>query len=45
MVAGSLQEAVGYLNFFIIATVLCILTFWVASLVKIEDDFGEEPRS
>lgn len=45
MVAGYLQEAVGYLNFFIIATVLCILTFWVASLVKIEDDFGEEPRS
>ena len=45
MVAGYLQEAVGYLNFFIIATVLCILTFWVASLVKIEEDFGEEPRS
>lgn len=44
MVAGYLQEAVGYLNFFIIATLLCILTFWVASLVKIEDDFGEEPR-
>ncbi len=42
MVAGYLQEAVGYLNFFIIATVLCVLTFWVAAIIRIEDDFGGE---
>ena len=43
MVAGYLQEAVGYLNFFIIAMALCVLTFLVARLVKIETDFdGEE---
>lgn len=43
MVAGYLQEAVGYLNFFIIAMVLCALTFVVAGMVKIEKDFdGEE---
>lgn len=43
MVAGYLQEAVGYLNFFIVAMVLCALTFVVAGMVKIEKDFdGEE---
>ena len=42
MIAGYLQEAVGYLNFFIIAMVLCVLTFVVAGMVKIENDFDEE---
>lgn len=42
MVAGYLQEAVGYLNFFIIAMVLCVLTFIVAHLVKIEKDFDDD---
>ena len=41
MVAGYLQEAIGYLNFFIVAMVLCGLTFVVASLVKIDNDFDE----
>lgn len=36
LVAGYLQEAVGYLNFFIIATLLCILTFIVAGIIKAE---------
>lgn len=43
MVAGYLQELVGYLNFFIVATLLCVLTFIVASLIRIDDDFCEEP--
>lgn len=38
MVAGYLQEAVGYLNFFIIATLLCALTFWVAAKIRIDDE-------
>lgn len=42
MVAGVLQETVGYLNFFIIATVLCLLTFFVASLIKVDGAFEEE---
>lgn len=41
MVAGYLQEAVGYLNFFIITMALCTLTFIVASLIKIDKDFDE----
>lgn len=38
MVAGYLQEKVGYLNFFIIAMLLCALTFIVSALVRIDDD-------
>lgn len=37
MIAGYLQEAIGYLNFFIVAMVLCTLTFVVAHLVKVDD--------
>lgn len=40
MVAGYLQELVGYLNFFIIAMVLCVLTFLVAGMIHIKEDFG-----
>lgn len=40
MIAGYLQELVGYLNFFIIAMVLCLATFVVASLIKVENDFN-----
>lgn len=42
MVAGYMQQWMGYLNFFIVALLLCILTFIVASLIKVEDDFCEE---
>lgn len=42
MVAGFLQESVGYLNFFIIVTALCLITFVVAALIKVEDDFNED---
>ena len=41
LVAGYLQESVGYLNFFIIVTVLCLLTFLVAYLVPLDEE--EEP--
>ena len=37
MIAGYLQEAIGYLNFFIVAMMLCALTFVVAHLVKVDD--------
>lgn len=37
MVAGYLQEAIGYLNFFIVAMALCAITFVVARLVKVDD--------
>lgn len=40
MIAGMLQEAIGYQWFFIVVVVSCILTFLVASFVKIDSKFG-----
>lgn len=42
MVAGYLQQHVGYLNFFIIAMVLCAVTFVVSSLIKVKDAPGDD---
>lgn len=42
LVAGYLQEAVGYLNFFIITMALCLFTFVVAALVEIDDTQEEK---
>lgn len=42
MFAGYLQESVGYLNFFIITTALCSITFYVTSKIKLKDDYYEE---
>ncbi len=41
MAAGFLQETIGYLNFFILVMVLCIVTFAVAALIKV-DNMDEE---
>lgn len=38
MVAGYMQEVVGYLNFFIIVMLLCVLTFIVSALIRIDDN-------
>ena len=40
LVSGALQELTGYLNFFIITTALCSVTFLVSALVKF--DAGED---
>ncbi len=42
MVAGWLQEMVGYLNFFIIVLALVPVTFVVSALVKADPDFGKK---
>lgn len=41
MVAGYLQESLGYLNFFILIMCLCPITFIVAAKIKINPDFGK----
>ncbi len=41
MVAGYLQELVGYLNFFIIVMCLCPVTFIVSALIKFDPLFGK----
>ncbi|MGM9694878.1 MAG: MFS transporter [Alloprevotella sp.] len=40
--AGYLQELVGYLNFFIIVTVLCLFTFGVSALVMLDKNLESE---
>lgn len=40
--AGALQEAVGYRAFFVIVVVCCVMTYIVASLLKIDPEFGKK---
>ena len=40
MVAGWLEDTVGYINFFIIVMICCLFTVAVARLVKIDPSFG-----
>ena len=40
--AGALQEAVGYRAFFVIGVVCCVMTYIVASLLKIDPEFGKK---
>ena len=42
LVAGALQDAVGYRAFFIIVMVCCAMTYVVAALLKIDPDFGKK---
>ena len=42
MIAGWLQELMGYQMFFIMIVILCSLTFIVSALVKIDPDFGKK---
>ena len=42
MVAGALQESVGYLNFFIIVICLCSLTIAVAKFIPLDDEDEED---
>lgn len=42
MVAGDLQEAVGYFNFFLIVMGCCAVTVGVAALLKIDPEFGKK---
>lgn len=45
MVAGDIQERVGYFNFFLIVMVCCIITFAVTALLKIDPEFGKKEKS
>ena len=42
MVAGWLQQQMGYLNFFILVVALVPFTFLVARLIKVDEDFGKK---
>lgn len=40
MLAGWLQEHLGYLNFFIVVLALCLVTVVVARLIRVDPKFG-----
>lgn len=42
MIAGWLQETVGYFNFFLIVMACCLVTVAVASLLDIDPEFGKK---
>jgi len=44
LVAGLLQEMLGYQAFFILVMIFCAITFVAAALVKIDPEFGKENR-
>jgi PAT family beta-lactamase induction signal transducer AmpG len=41
MFSGALADRLGYHRFFIVVMVLCLVTFLVAALVKIDPEFGK----
>ena len=45
MVAGKLQELMGYEHFFIWVMVCCVATFAVTALLKIDPEFGKKGRA
>ncbi len=44
MIAGWLQETLGYRNFFIWIMVCCTATFAVTALLKIDPEFGKKSK-
>ena len=42
MVAGWLQETIGYTYFFILVSILCAITAIVSYFVKIDPEFGKK---
>ena len=42
LVAGEIQEAVGYFDFFLIVMLCCAATVGVAALLKIDPEFGKK---
>ena len=44
LVAGEIQEAVGYFDFFLIVMLCCAATVGVAALLKIDPEFGKKTK-
>lgn len=45
MMAGWLQEAIGYSHFFIWTIICCMITFLVCAFIKIDPDFGKKKEA
>lgn len=42
MIAGELQEKIGYSRFFLVVMACCLVTILVTSLLRIDPDFGKK---
>jgi PAT family beta-lactamase induction signal transducer AmpG len=42
MVAGYIQEAIGYTSFFIFVMVCCLVTVAVTMSVKVDPEYGKK---
>ena len=45
MMAGWLQETIGYNHFFIWTIICCMITFLVCAFIKIDPDFGKKKET
>ena len=44
MLSGYLKDAMGYRSFFLLVMGLCAITFVVATLIKVDPDFGKKQQ-
>lgn len=42
MVSGWMKDLLGYRQFFIIVMLLCLITFVVTALIKVDPEFGKK---
>ena len=42
MVSGWLKDMLGYNAFFIVVMALCVITFVVTALIKVDPEFGKK---
>lgn len=42
MIAGYIQESVGYVHFFIFVMICCLVTVGVTSMLKVDPEFGKK---
>ncbi|MBO5603219.1 MAG: MFS transporter [Prevotella sp.] len=42
MVSGKLQQVMGYQSFFILVMILCVVTFIVTYIIKVDPSFGKK---
>ena len=44
MMAGWLQETIGYRHFFVWTIICCLATFLVTAFIKVDPQFGKKPK-
>jgi len=45
MMAGWLQDTIGYRHFFVWTIICCLVTFLVCAFIKIDPEFGKKKQA